>query len=907
MRPFILRGLRRVSGSTVESTIRRSLSPHQADAFDQSLRQDNDVASAIDVNFFPPLVQRNWRDVFSNDFGDERAIQNELWMIAEARNQISHPGTQDLDAEYTRARLYDIADALGRINTPEQRLAVEDIRAQLVGSPSAAAGSANTLGNGQQDRGAQSRTATNLRPWREVIRPNQDVAQGSYQQAEFAADLQQVHDGRADTTQYGNPVSFYNHTYITPGIRTLLVNALKRLAGKGGDPVIQTKTGFGGGKTHSLIALYHLVRSADALTNFQTGNDSRVSEEIRRIMEEAGYDGDPAGLGQVAVLDGTFLSQTDDKTIPDSGDPLNTLWGEMAYQLSGQRAYNIIGEAARRGTAPGGRQLDALFEHVGPCVILIDEPVAYVRNANVAQDSIYTFIQALTQSVRRSSNVCLVITLPQSRIEAGGEAGAEALDRLESLLGRIEAVWEPLAVNETFEVVRRRLFGGVADLSARDETCEAFSRMYSRHRVEYSQGVTEQNYLARMKACYPIHPEIFDRLYSDWSSIPEFQRTRGVLRMMATCVNRLYLNSDSSPLIMPADLPLSDDRLANEFIRLLPGEWRPVLSEVDSDNSRTDNIDRGSQRYAAVGGAARRIARTVFLGSAPSGFTRGIDSRQIHLGVVRPGEGEAPYNEALSLMTGDLYYLYFAEGRYFFYAEENLNKVASDRANALGDGAIDSHIVRKLDEARNRRRDVILYANDTADVPDADSVRLVVLPPTLSLPTRSTEDDSATAEALKILQQRGDSSRFRRNTLLFLTAKRDEVRNLRNVVREYLAWDSIINGETRIQNLTGNRLGQARSAASNADRDVGVALVRAYRWALAPVQSNPQRAEYHVNQAQTNATESGEIIRCAFDKFVEDEALVETVSPVSLASMLRQYVWNNQNVDEYLSVGSASV
>ena len=605
-------------------------------------------------------------------------------------------------------------------------------------------------------------------------------------------------------------------------------------------------------------------------------------------------------LGQVAVLDGTFLSQTDDKTIPDSGDPLNTLWGEMAYLLGGQRAYNIIGEAARQGTAPVGRQLDALFEHVGPRVILIDEPVAYVRNASIAQDSIYTFIQALTQSVRRSSNVCLVIALPQSRVEAG----AEALDCLESLLGRIEAVWEPVAVSETFEVVRRRLFGGIADLSARDETCEAFSRMYSRHRVEYPQGVTEQNYLARMKSCYPIHPEIFDRLYSDWSSIPEFQRTRGVLRMVATCVNRLYLNSDSSPLTMPADLPLSDDRLANEFIRLLPGEWHPVLSEVDSDNSRTDNIDRGSQRYAAVGGAARRIARTVFLGSAPSGFTRGTDSRQIHLGVVRPGEGEAPYDEALSRMTGDLYYLYFAEGRYFFHAEENLNKVASDRANALGDGAIDTHIVRKLDEVRNRRRDVILYANDTADVPDADSVWLVVLPPALSLPSRSTEDDSATPEVLRILQQRGDASRFRRNTLLFLTAKRDEVRNLRNEVREYLAWDSIINGETRIQNLTGNRLVQARSAASNADRDVGVALVRAYRWALAPVQSDPQRAECHLNQAQTNTTESGEIIRCAIDKFVEDEALVETISPASLTSMLQQYVWNNPDTDEHLNVNA---
>ena len=160
--------------------------------------------------------------------------------------------------------------------------------------------------NGQPRTRQQSRSTGNLKPWREVIRPNQDVAQGSYQQAEFAADLQQVYDGRADTTQYGNPVSFFDHTYITPGIRALLVNTLKRLNGTGGDPVIQTKTGFGGGKTHSLIALFHLVRNAGALINRQAGDGSRTSDEIRSIMEEAGYDQNPEGLGEVAVLDGAL-------------------------------------------------------------------------------------------------------------------------------------------------------------------------------------------------------------------------------------------------------------------------------------------------------------------------------------------------------------------------------------------------------------------------------------------------------------------------------------------------------------------------------------------------------------------------------------------------------------------------
>ena len=910
MRPFLIRCLRRVPRANVEEAIKRSLSSYQANNFDQALQRSKDLASAIDVNLFPPLIQNNWRSVFSTEFKSDKTILSELWMITDARNQVSHPGAQDLEEEYTRANLYLIANALGRINAPDQKKAVESIRADLVGPPvavedaakGAGVGSATPAENGQQRTTKQPRSTSDIKPWREVIRPNQDVAQGRYQQAEFAADLQQVYEGRADATQYGNPVSFFNHTYITPGIRTLLVNTLKRLAGNGGDPVIQTKTGFGGGKTHSLIALYHLVRNTDSLLNFQDGSDSRVSNEIRAIMEEAGYDQDPIDLGQVSVLDGTYLAPTDSTVIPDSGDPLNTLWGVMAYQLGGQGAYNIIGEAAREGTAPGGKQLDALFDKIGPCVILADELVAYVRNAGAGQDSIYTFVQALTQSVRRTSNVALVLTLPQSREEAGGEAGIEALGRLDRLLGRIEAVWEPLAVNETFEVVRRRLFGELTSEAARDETCEAFTRMYSRQRSDYPQGVAEQNYLERMKACYPIHPEIFDRLYSDWSSIAEFQSTRGVLRMLASCVNRLYLNNDPSPLIMPADFPLGDAALANEFIRLLSGEWRPVMSEVDSDNSRTDNIDKGNQRFADVGGAARRIARTVFLGSASSGATKGIDSRQVRLGVVQPGQGASTYNEALNRLAGDLYYLYYTDGRYFFHAEENLNKVAIDRSNALVDNTVDGHIVQMLEEARNRRGNVILYAGDTAKISDADSVRLVVLPPGLYLPSRSADGGEASPEALQILQNRGESSRFRRNTLLFLTAKRDEIRNLRKEVRNYLAWDSIINGETRIPSLSGNRLRQARAAANSADSDVRVALVRAYRWAMAPVQSDPQRAEYHLSQTQTNAQDSGEIFRAAFDRFLKDEALVDAISPASLASMLEQYVWNEEGGGEHLSI-----
>ena len=638
MRPFIVRSLKSVPGWQVEDLILDALNPNQAAQVQHNLRSGGgDIQAAIDIGDFPPIINRKWNEAFGRRFANDRSVQNKIWLIKESRDQAAHPGLQDLDTEYTRAHLFHIADVLGLINQPKQRQAVETIRDQLLATDGRADTPEQAETKPKRMNGRRApRPSSNLTPWRQVIKPNPDVSQGTFRQAEFAADLQQVHDGRANATEYGNPVSFFNHTYITPGIRTLLINTLKRLAGTGGDPVIQTKTGFGGGKTHSLIALYHLVNDAGALVSASDEADARrTGAEIRAMMEEAGLAPGDDFRAKVAVLDGTHLSTSDPTVTEETGDPLNTLWGQMAYQLGGQDAYEVVGAAARSGTAPGGAQLDELFASAGPCVVLIDELVAYVRNAGAAQDNIYTFVQALTQAARRNDGVALVVTLPESDAEAGGAGGAEALERLERLLGRIEAVWTPLETQEAFEVVRRRLFGEVSDSAERDRTCEAFATMYGRSRSDYPREAAEQRYLERLKACYPIHPEIFDRLYADWSSIPQFQRTRGVLRMLATAVSRLYQN-DPWPLILPASLPLSDPALGDEFVKLLSEQWRPVLSEVDSDGSRADGIDK-LQRFADVGGAARRLARTIFLGSAPSGAVRGLDERQIRLGVGAAG------------------------------------------------------------------------------------------------------------------------------------------------------------------------------------------------------------------------------------------------------------------------------
>ena len=494
MRPFLVRCLRQVRGMNVEDVINRSLGNRRADEFERALtRSTGNVESAIDINDFPTLVSRNWhRETFETKLNGDKTFQNQLWLITDARNHTVHTGTQDLDDDYTRTHLFLIANVLEKIGDSDGKQVVEAIRDELFGAPivpsTAASQTEEALPESEEDMPLPKPSTSKLTAWRDVIRPNLDVAQGNFREADFAADLQQVHNERASAAGYGNPVSFFKQTYITPGIRTLLVNTLQRLGGNGGHPVIQTKTGFGGGKTHSLIALYHLVTSADALINPPTdGEHDQISKNIRAIMQEAGWQPDADVHPKIAVLGGTYYATTD-STVTENGDPLNTLWGIMAYQLGGQDTYELVGQAARQGTAPGRAQLDQLFEHIGPCVILMDELVAYVRNAGGAKDSIYTFLQALTESVRRSKHVALVVTLPESQIEAGDEAGAEALSRLDSLFGRIEAIWKPLEIHEAFEVVRRRLFEGEPDQQKRDETCEAFARMYSRSRKTIPRG-----------------------------------------------------------------------------------------------------------------------------------------------------------------------------------------------------------------------------------------------------------------------------------------------------------------------------------------------------------------------------------------------------------------------------------
>ncbi len=292
----------------------------------------------------------------------------------------------------------------------------------------------------------ESAATNNLKPWREVVTPHKDVASGRYQQAEFAADLWQVHLGQG-TDEYKNPVEFFRRTYLTESLKAMLVGAVRRLAGHGGDPVVQLQTNFGGGKTHSMLALYHLF----------SGINPMELAGIDAVMQLADVTSVPAA--NPVVLVGNKISPGNPSTKPD-GTVVRTLWGELAWQLGGKKAYARVKADDERATSPGD-VLRELFVEYGPCLILIDEWVAYARQLHDQSDlpaggfeTQFSFAQALTESAKLAGNCLLVISLPASDtsgsphtraddVEVGGQRGREALDRLRNVVGRIESSVRP--------------------------------------------------------------------------------------------------------------------------------------------------------------------------------------------------------------------------------------------------------------------------------------------------------------------------------------------------------------------------------------------------------------------------------------------------------------------------------
>lgn len=274
-----------------------------------------------------------------------------------------------------------------------------------------------------------------------------------------------------------------------------------------------------------------------------------------------------------------------------------------------------------------------------------------------------SFVQALTEAAKLVPTAVILASLPESdsrkdktNVQVGGERGLLALRSLEDVFGRVQALWKPVAIEEAFEIVRRRLFESIKDVKARDKICRAFADAYIAEGAKLPSETQEGRYYERLVHAYPIHPEIFDRLYEDWSTIDGFQRTRGVLKLMAKVISRLWKADNKDLLILPGSLPLDNGDVRNEMTYLLSPGWDPVIEgDIDGDRAETTELEGKEPRFGQVN-AARRVARTLFLGTAPSSVAtkpgiRGLDRARVLLGCVQPDQTTAVYSDALNRLA----------------------------------------------------------------------------------------------------------------------------------------------------------------------------------------------------------------------------------------------------------------
>ncbi len=895
---FVMREFRALAGNRWWSEWVTGGSPRGENLPDGAGMTDAELLDKMDMALCLKLVLYNWNDVFKRKMTrEQRTWANEL---VDVRNRWAHASGEGFSDEDAARALDTMARFIQPIDDGVADQLWQMMRRIQYGTEGTSRQAPGIQPAPETQRPAAD-AAAGLKPWRLVAEPNPDVARGRYRQAEFAADLAQVARNIAQP-EYQDKVEFFSRTYITGGMAGLLTQVIQRVFGKGGEPVIQLKTAFGGGKTHSMIALYHLLRNATTADRLPG---------VAPILARAGVPSLPET--RVAVLVGTQLDPTKsrrDDRLP--GHTINTFWGEMTAQLAKQcgnpRLYELIKESDKKGVSPGSEVLAEILDRAGPCLILIDELVSYARKIYGHTDlpagtfeGLLSFVQELTEAARASKASLLVASIPESDIEMGGEAGLEALQYIEKVFGRMEAVWKPVEAEEGFEIVRRRLFKEIADQDALEAACRAFSQMYRENPDDFPVGCRELSYFERLKACYPIHPEVFDRLYDDWATLENFQRTRGVLRFIALTIQDLWERDNRDPFIMPGSINFGNVRIREELTRYLleaRDAWNTVIDkEVDGPRSTPVSLERERQRYAKVG-AIRRVARTIALGSAPDvrgQGRRGLEAARIRLGVVQPGEQIAVFNEAIGLLQDKLTHLYSANQRFWYDTRPTLRKTVQDRALQFRREDMEYELGNRFLQKVGGNSDFVrIHSCPTTslDVPDAQEARMVILPPS-QVYKKNDEACKARVAAIDIFTCHGASPRKYRNMLAFAAADSEAVSHVVEEMRTLKAWESV-RDEVDVLNLDKVQMNEVKAAIERSEKAVREHLWGAYCWLLVPTLSAENATgavEWEVQKLSGSESPAMKASRT----MTQNDLLVTQWSPVLLKMELDRWLWKDSD------------
>lgn len=691
--------------------------------------------------------------------------------------------------------------------------------------------------------------------------PRSEVLKGELRDEMFAARLKDVIEGTADDI-YGKPRRFFENTYPTAGLKTLVHEVCGRLSGKKAtnSPFVRLETSFGGGKTHNLIALWHLSQgNADGLPDgFVDASWLPSAKSPWPAVGLVGSDMDPGN----GIDHGTVRTRT--------------LWGELAWCLKGKAGYELVRQSD--GTLVGSAPLDKLIGD-GPCLIMLDELARYLRAAsavptpnkgsNLAEQTV-AFLMSLIEFAASREKVCVVVTLADSTdafaeetesVKQGLATRDKATAEAKSISARQERVITPTGDVEISRIVTHRLFKEIDAKAAR-----ASAKAYADYHADLAHKGTDlppragrADYANEIERDYPFHPEFLVTLNHKTSTIPNFQKTRGALRLLAQVVRRLWhVKPADAWLISTHHLDLGLDDIANDLTsRLERPQFRSVieadiLSPRKGFEAHCQAIDR-KWIEADKPPYAQRVATSVFLHSLSQGIATGVDPAELRLGVLQPGDDPSAVEKSLEWMLGEgkgepgtaCWFFHWDGHRYRFKTEPAPEKIIQEELALVGKtkakGELDERIHKIWKKGAVEPEFFPAEAGELDD--DAGSPKLALV---------HYDAASVTAAAkrppdlvLKLFNHAGSMEGFRtfKNNVIFLIADTDQIDRMVDVAQRHLAIRRIASDADRMAEFTDDQRKKIKSMQDASELDVRIAITRAYRWLYYPSMDAPKDSE----------------------------------------------------------------
>jgi hypothetical protein len=692
---------------------------------------------------------------------------------------------------------------------------------------------------------------SDLKPWTQIVRLQSDVEAGATAVSVYAIDLGALVEGDESVPLlYRRARNFFAATHLTSGLRRLLEDVFEGLSGASGDRVLQLRSPFGGGKSHTLAALYHAVTERSALDAVPEAKDLP----------------DP-GQVHVAVFDGEKFDAKSGKDFHEIH--AQTLWGYLAAQLG---CYNLVAEHDVDRVAPGGdvvaRMLGKGSDKPEPTLILLDEVLKYMERVMaqpVGESTLgrqtLDFLQTLSVEVAGTRHAVMIYSLQASTREAYGNE--DLLAMLDHLTSRVDAKREPVNGEEILPVLRRRLLAESPNVNAVREIAEAFSseitHMRTAHAIDdAARREAEDDRLTlcdRFIAAYPFQPALIDIMRERWASLPDFGRTRGSLRFLAICMYTLKRDNTAGLLLGPGDIPIGDKDVMQSFFTEV-GQREPFKAVLERDffgpNARIPRIDerlaRENPRLSGIC-PAMRIATAILMysfgGPSRAGeeggepVAPGVSENELFSSVVSPELDSITAQAVLKDLSKQCLYLHFDGARYVFKTTPNITQVLEQEAEHVDKDEVKQAI---RDELENRLRGllaVILWPKDSQAIPDREPHFLLAYLP-LDFTTKS--DAEQEKQAGELFTMHGDTPRRYRNGLGLSIPERTQVNPLQRAVRILKAIERV-QSKKKALNLTKSQMEQLEDRRKTEQAAQEAAIRSLYQTVWLPLKIDGIRVE----------------------------------------------------------------